>query len=68
MLSLIHISVADVFDHGDVIQYTVVEIDDSQLPDDIQYVLDERSKSLVRNSLITSYAIPAVSYTHLLSG
>lgn len=57
-------TVADVFDHGDVIQYTVVEIDDSQLPDDIQYVLDERSKSLVRNSLITSYAIPAPSYTN----
>lgn len=57
-------TVADVFDHGDVIQYTVVEIDDSQLPDGIQYVLDERSKSLVRSSLIASYAIPTPSYTN----
>ena len=57
-------TVADVFDHGDVIQYTVVEIDDSQLPDGIQYVLDEKSKSLVRDSLIASYAIPAPSYTN----
>lgn len=57
-------TVAEVFNHGDVIQYTVVEIDDDQLNSNAGYVLDEQGQNYVRNQLIASYAIPTPSYTN----
>lgn len=53
-------TVADVYDHGDLIQFTLVEIDQDQLNSKSLFVLDEEVRGQVRHELIDSYfvAIP----------
>lgn len=54
-------TIADVYDHGDVVQFTLVEIDEACSTCEQTYILDNEAKEQVRNSLIDSYfqAIPS---------
>lgn len=57
-------AVADVYDHGDVVQFTLVEIDEECLDQSGVYVLDEEAKNEVRRSLIDSYFVPIPSFSN----